>query len=143
MFKKMILAAAAVCAASLFAWPAHAQVRIVAPAQRANYWVLATHEFEADVPNMGRNLHKPTCVAVAYTIGADGKTRNLKVRKMVPKGDLNQVALSVIKHFQYTPSSSNPNQVPVRTYYIVPFNLPKDRAARQRITHACDLPGFG
>ncbi len=142
MLKKVVLTAVVACGAGLLMPSARAQSVTVGPAHRAGYWVLATRQFDADVPNTGRNLQKPTCVAVAYTIGSDGKTRDLRVRKMVPKGDLYKAALSVIQHFEYTPSSGNPNQVPVRTYYIVPFNLPPGKAARQRITHACDLPGF-
>lgn len=139
---KKVLPAVAVLAAALSAAPAMARPIRVGPNDLASYWRLSTTELEADVPNFGKNMSKPTCVAVAYTIGSDGNTRDLKVLKMKPRGDLYKVALSVVKHFQYVPGPSNHADRPVRTYYVVPFNLPADKAARQKITHACDLPGF-
>jgi hypothetical protein len=135
---RIILAATLV----VIALPASARQVNVSPSERAHYWILTNRTVDAMVPNSGVNLDKPGCAAVSYDIGSDGVTRNIKIRKVVPAGDLGVVAKSVIQGFRYSPSSRNPNQIPVHTYYIVPFNLPADPAARQRITHACDLPGF-
>lgn len=124
------------------ALPAAARQLNVPPSKRADYWILTNESVDAMVPNSGVNLDKPGCAAISYDIGTDGVTRNIQIRKVIPAGDLGVVAQSVIKGFRYAPSSRNPEQLPVHTYYIVPFNLPADPAARQRITHACDLPGF-
>ncbi|HEU0276817.1 MAG TPA: energy transducer TonB [Rhodanobacteraceae bacterium] len=114
----------------------------VQPDQLTAYWVMTNTSLNVDVPNAGVNLDKPTCSAVTYMIGADGVTRDIVVRKTIPAGDLATVAKSAVKDMHYAPGARNAERQPVFTYLIVPFNLPADPAARQRITDACKLEGF-
>jgi hypothetical protein len=109
----------------------------------AGHWILLNTAISADVPNSGRNMDKPGCVAVSYSIGSDGLPRNITVRKVMPPSDLGPVAASAVGSFRYGPSLSNRNGDPVDTYYIVPFNLPADPAARKQLVDACKLPGYG
>ncbi|MGN6314407.1 MAG: energy transducer TonB [Rhodanobacteraceae bacterium] len=99
-------------------------------------------EIDADVPNFGRNLDKPTCAAVTYEIGADGVTRDIAVRRVVPAGDLAMVAKSAVADLHYAPASGNSAREPVFTYIIMPFNLPPDPATRAKITAPCKLADF-
>jgi hypothetical protein len=109
----------------------------------AGHWILLNTSISADVPNSGRNMDKAGCVAVSYTIGSDGLPRNIAVRKVVPASDLGPVAASAVGSFRYGPSLTNRSGDPVDTYYIVPFNLPADPAARKSLVDACKLPGYG
>lgn len=142
MKKKLLLSSVIFSVAASVMIPAMAQPVLVPPSRLAHYWILTNKTVDAMVPNYGVNLDKPGCAAISYMIGSDGVTRDIRIRKVVPAGDLGVVAKSVIQGFRYAPSSRNPSEIPVRTYYIVPFNLPADPAARQRVTHACDLPGY-
>lgn len=142
MFRLPVLSMLA-AAGLMLAATASAQPVVVPPSKLAMYWILSNKTVDAMVPNYGVNLDKPGCASVTYTIGADGVTRNIQVRKVVPAGDLGKVAASVIQNFRYTASSRNPDETPVYTYYVVPFNLPADKASRQRIVAACKLSGFG
>jgi hypothetical protein len=119
-----------------------ASVRAVAPEQLDHYWVMTNTEIDADVPNFGRNLDKPTCAAVTYEIGADGVTRSITVRRVVPAGDLAMVAKSAVADLHYAPAYGNSAREPVFTYIIMPFNLPPDPATRAKITAACKLADF-
>lgn len=117
-------------------------VLAVQPEQLTAYWVMTNTSLNVDVPNSGTNLEKPTCSAVTYMIGADGVTRDIVVQKTIPAGDLSTVAKSAVKDMHYAPGAKNAERQPVFTYLIVPFNLPVDPAARQRITAACRLADF-
>jgi hypothetical protein len=119
-----------------------AATRTVAPDRLPNYWRLTNTTVEAMMPNSGKNLNKPGCAAVSYTIGSDGVTRDIAVRKVVPASGLGPVAASIIKNFHYAPAPQNSAGVPVSTYYIVQFNMPDAPAERERLTRACDLPGY-
>jgi outer membrane biosynthesis protein TonB len=137
-----ICSAIALAAAGL-ASPVMAQsARMVGPEQIQQYWIMLNTKVDADVPNSGRNMDKPGCVAVSYMIGSDGVPQNVTVRKVVPQSDLDAVAKSVAGNFRYGPSLSNKTHEPVNTYFIVPFNLPEDAAQKQAIINACKLPGF-
>lgn len=116
--------------------------RMVGPEQIQSYWIMLNTKVDADVPNSGRNMDKPGCVAVSYMIGSDGVPQNVTVRKVVPQSDLDAVAKSVVGNFRYGPALANKTHEPVNTYYIVPFNLPDDAAQKQAIINACKLPGF-
>lgn len=129
-----LLSAAAASAAS--------NIRAVQPEQLGHYWVMTNTEIDADVPNYGRNLEKPTCAAVTYLIGADGKTRDIVVRRVVPAGDLGKVASSAVADLHYAPVPDNSAREPVFTYIIMPFNLPPDPTTRAKITAACKLADF-
>lgn len=116
----------------------------VAPEQLHDYWTLKGSSWDAWVPNYGQNLDKPGCVAVAYSIGADGVTRDVRAVRTVPRSDLDKVAVSLVKNFRYEASENNTHDLPVRTYYIVPFNvkqLPKPQ--HDKVVAACKLPGYG
>jgi hypothetical protein len=121
---------------------AASSLRAVPPGQLDHYWLMTNTEIEADVPNFGKNLDKPTCAAVTYMIGADGKTRDIVVRRVVPAGDLAMVAKSAVADLHYAPASGNSAREPVFTYIIMPFNLPPDPATRAKITGACKLADF-
>src|SRR5690348_13991012 len=82
-------------------------LRAVPPEQLDHYWWMTNTEIDADVPNFGRNLDKPTCAAVTYEIGADGVTRGIVVRRVVPAGDLGQVAKSAVADLHYAPAPDN------------------------------------
>ncbi len=135
----LVLALAMTGAAPLLA---QSQARMVGPERIQNYWIMLNTKVDADVPNSGRNMDKPGCVAVTYLIGSDGVPQNVTVRKVVPQSDLDAVAKSVVGNFRYGPSLTNRSSEPVDTYFIVPFNLPADPSQRQSITNACKLPGF-
>lgn len=128
--------------ASASAASAASNLRAVPPEQLDHYWLMTNTEIDADVPNFGRNLDKPTCAAVTYEIGADGVTRNITVRRVVPAGDLALVAKSAVADLHYAPASGNSAREPVFTYIIMPFNLPPDPATRAKITAACKLADF-
>ncbi|MEO6968395.1 MAG: energy transducer TonB [Rhodanobacteraceae bacterium] len=117
-------------------------IRAVAPERLGSYWRMTNTEIDADVPNIGRNMDKPGCAAVSYTVGADGKTRDIVVRRVVPNGDLGKVAASAVADLHYAPANGNDAREPAYTYIIMPFNLPPDPAVRERVTAACKLTGF-
>jgi len=121
---------------------AQSQARMVGPEHIQAYWLMLNTKVDADVPNSGRNMDKPGCVAVSFLIGTDGVPQNITVRKVVPQSDLDAVAKSVVSNLRYGPALKNNTHEPVNTYYIVPFNLPADAAQRQSIIDACKLPGF-
>ncbi|WP_266160758.1 energy transducer TonB [Dyella silvatica] len=138
--RSLLLAVALVCSVPALA---QAQAKTVGPQRLQSYWILLNTQVSADIPNSGRNMDKPGCAAVSYTINADGVPKDIQVVKVVPESDLGTVAKSVISNFSYGPSLANASKKePVTTYYIVPFNLPADKAERQKITDACKLPGY-
>ena len=140
---KLIAITALVLAAPLALAAVDPNIRAVQPARLPDYWALANYAtLTADVMNSGLNLEAPTCSAVSYTIGSDGVTRNVVVRKTVPAGDLRLTAASLVQNMRYTAGPDNAARSPVFTYIIVPFNLPADPAARKRITDACVLKDF-
>jgi hypothetical protein len=112
------------------------------PDQLTSYWVMTNTSLTVDVPNSGLGMDRPTCSAVTYMIGSDGITHDIVVRKTIPAGDLKSVAASAVKDMHYAPATANGARQPVFTYIIIPFNLPKDPAARKRITDACVLKDF-
>ena len=117
-------------------------LRAVPPDQIDRYWLRTNTELDVDVPNFGKNLDKPTCSAVTYVIGSDGKTRDIVVRRTVPAGDLSLVAKSAVADLRYAPAADNDGSEPVFTYIVMPFNLPPDPAIRAKITAACKLEDF-
>jgi len=122
--------------------PLLAQARRVSPDKLNGYWILLNRSVDVDVPNSGRNIYKPGCVAVTYTIGSDGIPRDIKEAKTVPASDLGAVAVSAVKNFTYGPSLTNRAGEPVDTYYVVPFNGPADKAGQQALMAPCQLPGY-
>jgi hypothetical protein len=134
----LLLGLALACAAPVMAQSA----RKVGPESLNTYWILLNTKVDADVPNSGRNLDKPVCAAVTYSIGSDGATMNVEVAKVVPDSDLGAVGKSVVSRFHYGPSLTNKDSAPVSTYYVVSFNLPTDPAQARQITDACKLPGY-
>ena len=139
MTQALVLALAITGAAPLLA---QSQARMVGPEHIQSYWLMLNTKVDADIPNSGRNMDKPGCVAVSFMIGTDGVPQNITVRKVVPQSDLDAVAKSVVTNLRYGPSLKNGTHEPVNTYYIVPFNLPADAAQKQAIIDACKLPGF-
>jgi hypothetical protein len=129
---------------ALFALPllAQAQVRKLDPQNLYRYWILLNTQIKLDAPNSGLNLDKPGCAAVTYMVGSDGVPLSVELVKLVPKSDLGPMAVNAVSHFRYGPSLTNRNAEPVSTYYIVPFNAPEDKAARQQVIDACKLPGY-
>lgn len=130
----MLLAVAAPVAAQT--------IRRVAPERLTSYWFLTNKTVSPDVPNTGKNLDQPTCVAVTYMIGSDGRTQNATIAKVVPAGDLGQVGVSIVKQLFYTKGTSNGTAEPVTTYYVTGFNLPEDPARKAAVLKPCQLPGY-
>lgn len=123
--------------------PALAQPPRVAPDQVPGYWHMTKSEVDGMVPNSGRNLDKPGCAAVSYMIGSDGIPQNVVARKVVPSNsDFGSIAVSLVRNFRYAPSDSNGNDVPIDTYYIVRFNMPRDPAQKKALLARCKLPGY-
>lgn len=141
-----VAAALAVAIAAVAAWPAAAQpnatVIAVTPQRLDRYWVMTNTSLEVDMPSRGKNLYVPACAAVTYLIGSDGRTRDVKVRRVIPEGDLDIVAKSAVQDMHYVAGPDNKAMAPVFTYIIIPFNLPEDPAVRKRVTDACTLPDF-
>ena len=129
-------------AACLLASPVLAQDRQVGPSQIRNYWILLNQTVDMNVPYSGRNINKPGCVAVTFTIGSEGNTHNAKVARVVPDSDLGKVALSAVNNFHYGPSLNNRDGKPVSTYYVIPFNTPSDPAAQAKVMAPCKLANY-
>jgi hypothetical protein len=140
---KLRTGAIAATALLLFAGVAEAQnLRRVAPKNLTGYWYLTNKSVNPDVPNTGKNLDQPTCVAVTYMIGSDGRTQNATIAKVVPAGDLGQVGVSIVNQLVYVKGDHNGTAVPVQTYYVTGFNLPEDPAKKAAILAQCELPGY-
>ncbi|MDE1961659.1 MAG: energy transducer TonB [Xanthomonadaceae bacterium] len=148
MNKLPIVILVAVCAGSVLAAE---NVRKVPPENLARYWLLESRTAQqANVPFRGKNLNAPTCAAVAYTIGNDGRTRDVTLEKIVPDGDLAKVAVNVVSRMRFAATPQNAGRLPVRTYVVMPFNLPDakapnaaDRARREQALAPCKLSGYG
>ncbi|MEO9078689.1 MAG: energy transducer TonB [Rhodanobacter sp.] len=125
-----------------FVAPVFAQARKVDPQDLYRYWILLNTKVQMDAPNSGLNLDKPGCVAVTYTVGSDGVPFNVQVAKIEPNSDLGPMARSAVANFRYGPSLTNKIGQPMASYYIVPFNAPKDPAQRQKLMEPCKLPGY-
>jgi hypothetical protein len=123
----------------------------IAPDRLAHYWLLQSKSAAtANVPLRGTSLDVPTCAAVAYTIGNDGRTRDVVLEKIVPEGDLAKVAVGVVKEMRFAATAQNIGKTSVRTYVAMPFNLPSadstaaaDRAVRAKALAPCQLDGYG
>lgn len=148
MNKLSIAILATVCAGSAIAVE---NVKKVSPENLARYWLLESKTAqEANVPFRGKNLNAATCASVAYTIGNDGRTRDVTLEKIVPDGDLAKVAVNVVSRMRFAATPQNSGRLPVRTYVVMPFNLPDakapnaaDRARRERALAPCKLSGYG
>jgi len=121
----------------------------VTPADLAKYWLVNNSSLEADAPNGGKNMDQPSCASVTYLIETDGKTSHIHLDKVVPAGDLGQVAISVVKALHYAPGPQNGARSPVLTRVVFPFNMPqaspgnKEQAAlvaaqKERLLAACE-----
>lgn len=136
----LVLLAAGLCLAE----PALAQPPVVPPNRVPDYWNMTKREVSGDVPNTGRKLDQPGCVAVSYMIGSDGVPRYVKARKVVPSdSDFGSIAVSLVRNFRYAASQDNDHQQPINTYYVVRFNMPKDATRRDALLKQCALPGYG
>ena len=130
MNKLSIFVIATLCAGSTLAAE---NVKKVSPQDLARYWLLESRTAQqANIPWRGKNLNAPTCAAVAYTIGNDGRT------------------VDVVSHMRFAATAQNAQRLPVRTYVAMPFNLPDanspsaaDRARREQALAACKLGGYG
>ena len=146
--KMLVVLALAVLPTSVFAAE---RAQLIAPDRLAHYWLLqSASATQANVPFRGKNLDVPTCAAVAYTVGNDGRTRDVKLEKIVPPGDLAKVAVDVVMRMRFAATPQNLGRTPVRTYVAIPFNLPDtnssnaaDRVTRAQVLDKCKLDGFG
>ncbi|WP_049621969.1 energy transducer TonB [Frateuria defendens] len=130
-------------AALAAAAPALAQsAQKIGPQQINRHWILLNQSVDIDIPNSARNIDKPGCAAVSFTIGSDGVPRNLKVEKATPGGDFGTIAVNAVSRFRYGPSLGNHDGNPVATYYIVPFNAPDGPQGQQQVMAPCSLPGY-
>ncbi|MGA9333512.1 MAG: hypothetical protein WBV39_04475 [Rudaea sp.] len=146
---KSIVGAIAVAAFFSHA-PAAERPHVIPPQRVAHYWLLESSSAQARVPNSGRNLSAPSCAAVAYTIEKNGSTSNVKLERLVPPGDLGNVAVRVVAGMQFAPTPQNLGKDRVSTYVVMPFNLPAAdpnkpdvQALRARVLAPCELKGFG
>jgi hypothetical protein len=120
---------------------------LVQPENLAKYWLVSSTG-DPMAPASGVNLTAPTCVAVSYEIERGGGTSHIKLEKIEPKGDLAQVALSIVTNLHYTAAAPNIGKDPVYTYVVLPFNLPSlaqgpsVNAVRQKALDACKLDDF-
>ncbi len=148
--RTIILAALAIAVIAVNTLAAE-RVYLIAPDRLAHYWLLqSASATQANVPFRGKNLNAPTCAAVAYTVGNDGRTRDIQLEKIVPDGDLAKVAVDVVARMRFVATPQNAARLPVRTYVVMPFNLPDanspngaERARRQQALNACKLSGYG
>jgi hypothetical protein len=144
------LVALASCSAAAAADTAiPAGVRKVPPERLANYWLLITESAQANAPNSGAGLDKPTCVAVSYVVEKSGATSHVKLEKVVPAGPLGKVAFNVVSGMRFAAAAQNAGKDPVHTYVVMPFNVPAagttqpaEVAERKRVIDACALPDF-
>ncbi len=125
-----------------FVAPALAQISRIDPQNLYRYWILLNTKVQMDAPNSGLNLDKPGCVAVTYIVGSDGVPMDVQAAKVVPNSDLGPMARSAVANFRYGPSLSNKDHQPMATYYVVPFNAPKDPQQRKQLMAPCLLPGY-
>lgn len=116
--------------------------RVVSPDKLERYWLRAAATVEAQVPYGGRNIDKPGCATVAFIIEPDGSTSDAQIRKVVPDGDLGQVALSIARGMRFDPTPVNPERQRVFSWLIFPFNLPADEAGREAAMEPCQLEGL-
>jgi hypothetical protein len=144
MFRSKIAVFVVFVAGLGMALPALAQPPVVAPEHVPDYWNMTKSEVSGDVPNLGRKLDQPGCVAVSYMIGSDGVPQHVKARKVVPSGsDFGYIAVSLVRNFRYAASSDNNADQPINTYYVVRFNMPKDAARQAALLKQCKLSGYG
>jgi len=127
----------------------------VSPDNLHEYWQLAIRQIHPSAPNSGLNLYKPGCVAVSYLIGTDGHTHDVRVARVIPRSDLGPYAAQIVSQLVYRSAEGISLVSPIRTYLVVPFNLPlfparissvgrvRIQAERRRIIAACQLPGYG
>jgi hypothetical protein len=127
-----------------------ADVRISEPEQLTRDWVFAGNSLSADAPNAGKNLNVPACAAVSFLVERNGTTSTIKVRRVVPDGDLGKVAASAVAHMQFKSTDKNAERKRVFTYLVFPFNLPdasspdptlrkQQLAQRQQVLDQCKL----
>jgi hypothetical protein len=136
-------------AACLFgAASAHAErPHLVQPENLSKYWLVSSTG-DPMAPSYGKNLTTPTCAAVSYAIERNGATSHIKLEKLVPEGDLAQVATSIVTNLHYTAAAQNIGKDPVYTYVILPFNAPDVRKGpsavveKQRLVDQCKLENF-
>jgi hypothetical protein len=120
---------------------------LVQPDNLSKYWLVSSTG-DPMAPQSGLNLTAPTCAAVSYMIERGGATSHVKLEKIVPQGDLAQVALSVVNNLHYTAAAQNLGKDPVYTYVVLPFNLPSPaqgpsaNGVRQRALDPCKLEDF-
>lgn len=120
---------------------------LVQPENLSKYW-LVSGTGDPMAPSYGKNLTAPTCAAVSYEIERNGTTSHVKLEKIVPEGDLAQVATSIVTNLHYTAADQNIGKDPVYTYVILPFNAPDVRKGpsavveKQRLVDQCKPADF-
>lgn len=123
------------------------RVHLVQPENLSKFWLVSATG-DPMAPQSGVNLTTPTCAAVSYEIERGGATSHVKLEKLVPQGDLGQVALSVVNNLHYTAAAQNIGKDPVYTYVVLPFNLPSPALGpsvmvqRQKVLDECKLEDF-
>lgn len=122
--------------------------RQVPPERLAHYWLLDPDSAQANVPNSGYGLDRPTCALVSYVIEKNGTTSHVKLEKVVPDGPLGKVAINIAGGMRFAPAAQNAGKDPVATSVVIPFNLPPagsgnaaDQALRTRVLGACAADG--
>lgn len=117
--------------------------RVVPSEQLDRYWTMMNSSIEADVPNYAKNIQQPGCATVSFVVGADGRTSDVKVQRVVPEGDLGRVAKSVASGLRFEATPFNAGRQRVFSWLIFPFNLPVEKAAASAVMKQCfiaDVP---
>jgi hypothetical protein len=125
-------------------------IRISEPEQLTRDWIFAGGSLSADAPNAGKNLNVPACAAVSFLVEKNGSTSHIRIRRVVPDGDLGKVAASAVAHMQFKSTDKNAERKRVFTYLVFPFNLAdanspdpalrkQQLAQRQQVLDQCKL----
>ncbi len=119
---------------------------VIPPERLGHYWLLYPDSAQGRVPNSGRGLDAPTCVAVSYIVEKNGTTSHVKLERMSPPSQLGRVAVNIVAGMRFAATPSNLGKNRVSTSVVIPFNLPPAsdtrpaaRNLRARVLGACEL----
>jgi hypothetical protein len=153
--RRILLALAiAVCAGTAAADEKH----LVLPrGSLATYWSAIPSEEKRTIPRALLRQHMNACVAVAYTIEADGRAANIRILRTITSKPGNLDAEKLFQDFatapfaktHYEPTAENADRKPVFTYAVVPLavsNVTTAPAVADRHMHEveqqCEIADF-
>lgn len=62
-------------------------------------------------------------VRVLHTIDKNGRVRNIQVLESVPSDIFVRPTIAALKKFRYKPAQTNPDRTPIRTEFVMKFEL--------------------